>query len=273
MLLFIKFPIVIALFTFFLSAAAVGNPTEIPRFSMKFEDLALDGALAAFAERAGVRFELVGTNPERSVSVTLRNVSLNEGLDRILAPWDHVIIWPGNDRIEVHILGPKEQIIRPDPDPADDAGEDMYFGDDVIVPPTEGDPFGMTLADLSDRAATLDWQAAGIDPVPHEEGDEVGFNRWDLEEALSRPPESVANVTLIPDEDGLNPVDIKSAAIGLFQRDFDPASLQIIPPDDQGSNEIMLKNLSRRSDSEQPTPAFFDPLVDAIPPITATPEE
>jgi hypothetical protein len=268
MRLFIKFPIVIALFTSFLGAAAVGNPTENPRFSMKFEDLALDGALTAFAKKAGVRIELKGTNPERSVSVTLRNVSLNEGLHRILAPWDHVIIWPGNDRIEVHILGPKEQIIRPDPDPADDAGEDMYFGDDVIVPPTEGDPFpfDLTFTDLSDRAVALDWQAAGIDPVPDEEGDEVGFNRWDLEEALSRPPESVANVTLIPDEDGLNPVDVNSAAIGLFQRDFDPASLQIIPPEDQGSNEIKLEDLSRRSDSEQPTPAFFDPLVDAIPP-------
>jgi hypothetical protein len=263
-----KFPIAIALFTFFLSAAAVGNPTENPRFSMKFEDLALHSALADFAKRAGVRIELVGMQPDRRVSATLRNVSLNEGLDRILAPWDYVIIWAGNDRIEVRILGLKEQIIRPDQGPADDAGEDMYFGDDVIVPPTEGDPFpfDLTFTDLADRAVALDWQAAGIDPVPDEEGDEVGFNRWDLEEALSRPPERVVNVTIIPDEDGLYPVEANSAAIGLFQSDLDPASLQIIPPEDQGSNEIMLENLSRRSDSEQPTPAFFDPLVDAIPP-------
>ncbi len=76
-----------------------------------------------------------------------------------------------------------------------------------------------------------------------------------------------------PDEDSLNPVDVNSAAMGLFQSDRDPAPLQIIPPEDQGSNEIKLEDLNRRSDSEQLTPAIFDPLVDAIPPVTSTPEE
>ncbi len=61
MRLFIKFPTVVALFTSFLSVAAVGNPSEVPRFSMKFVDLALHSALAAFAKKAGVRIELEGT--------------------------------------------------------------------------------------------------------------------------------------------------------------------------------------------------------------------
>lgn len=87
------------------SADAGSQSRSDVRITVELRGLSLGEALETVADMSGQQLEVSGDLGERRVSVTLRDATLQESLEKILYPQDFIVDWSAQGRTTVHLLG------------------------------------------------------------------------------------------------------------------------------------------------------------------------
>ena len=257
--------------------AADAQPSTDVRLTVDLRERPLHEALETVAELAGKKLEVVGAaDHERKVSISLRDATLQESLEKVLRPGNYVILWLPENRLRVHILdGQSDDGTRVTQTAA--PVEELYGepvslfpgGKEVLPPSLPGEP-GLTIADLNYyRSFATDLDPAEIEVLPPLSSEEDGLTQADIKffSAMHQVPEP-ADIEVIPpkgeDELGLTLAEFE--AMRSNRPALSPSQIEVVPPDLPGEKGLTLEGLREQLRSMPQPPPASDLPAEILPP-------
>lgn len=251
------------------AAAAQGHLTRI---TVDIEEMSLVAALETVAGLGGQDLDVVGaTNLANDVSLSLRNVTVQEGLEKILQTENYVILWLQGNRVKVLLLDDEHGLTpeladrgaRAGEPPLDASATPLDTEEELLPPP--GEPaFGATeLSGVQRVYPSVD--PSELDVVPPGLDEQRGFTQADIEfSSASQPNLEPHEIELFPPDNDDAPTltlddfqSMKSTWLSLT-----PAQAEIIPPDLPGEPGITLEQL----ETIRPSADFQPAAADLLPP-------
>ena len=240
-----------------------------------FQNEPLGDVLTTVGELAGWSIVVIGAPDDSVVSEQLRNVSIEESLERILSPRNYTLIWSPGNVLTIHLVADQGERASGAGDVSLQADEGLFDdpislfpGPDEVIPSSYPGGQGLTARDI-EYYRTLQ---TPIDPM-HEEvlppstPGTVGITQAEIEfYAATRQVEDPADMELFPpeDDDGFvfTAADLQEIKAN---RPFVPAAqIEVIPPEEPGGIGVTLGELQDLRQSTASRPPLT--IEDMIPP-------
>ncbi len=248
---------------------------RIARITVSLQDQPLSAALTAVAELSGRTIEVTGEIDERRVSISLRDATLEESLERILRPLNYTVIWlPGNS-LAIHLLGDSEndaiaasdsESREPMTDRLSDNPVSLFPGGEEVLPPSHPGEPGITSADInyySSFHTQLDPNDEEVLPPSTPETKGMTQDEMDFLTEMHQA-ENPADAELLPpegdDEFGLTQAEFE--AMQSSTPALPPSQIEVLPPDEPGGIGLTLEELQSITQSR----LADDSDVDVVPP-------
>lgn len=257
----------------YLVQAAEAQPYAEVRLTVDLRELSLNEALETVADLAGQDLEIVGAaDHERKVSISLRDATLQESLEKILRPGNYVILWLPENRLRVYLLDGQSDDgtrVTQTAAPVEELYEEpvsLFPGGKEVLPPSlPGEP-GLTIADLNYyRSFATDFDPAEIEVLPPLSSEEDGLTQADIKffSAMHQVPEP-ADIEVIPPkgEDEFSLTLAEFEAMRSNRPALSPSQIEVVPPDLPGEIGLTLEQLNTQAKS----PPAAATLVDMVPP-------
>ncbi len=253
--------------------AADAQPSTDVRLTVDLRERPLHEALETVAELAGKKLEVVGAaDHERKVSISLRDATLQESLEKVLRPGNYVILWLPENRLRVHLLDGQSDDgtrVTQTAAPIEEFYEEpvsLFPGGQEVLPPIFPGGPGLTIADLNYyRSFATDLDPAEIEVLPPLSSEEDGLTQADINffSDMHQVPEP-AEIELIPrkgeDELGLTLAELE--AMKSNRPAQSPSQIEVVPPDLPGEIGLTLEQLNAQAKS----PPAAATLADMVPP-------
>ncbi len=244
------------------------------RITGAFRDEPLRDVLETLAELAGWSVEVIGASDESRISVTLREATLKESLERILHPRNFAVIWSPENKLTILLIDDKRDAGRASGDLSSQAeGQidhpiSLFPGEEEVLPPVTPGGQGLTIADIEYyRAFDIPSDPIYAEVVPPSSPGTRGVTLEEIDFlSAMRGEEILADMELFPAEgdDGFGLTVAEFEAIKSSRPALAPSQIEVIPPDEPGGIGLTLEQL----ESTKQAKAFDQPLtvIDPIPP-------
>lgn len=207
-------------------AASAGDGDRDVRYTALIQDQSVQEALEAIGLLAGRQIQIMGPVEDRKVTVTLRNATLAESVDKVLSPSNYVIVWSDERDLVVLMLdgisGPavvgRGSSAR-SRENSDDGLVSLFRDGPEVLPPRHPGEDGLTMADIK-----YYWSFA--------------------------PDSDPSEVEVFPTSPGEDPFTAQDLAELIANQEPVPLDTDLVPRDDEGHSVITLRDLENLRSAE-----------------------
>lgn len=248
-------------------ARALGDEGDDFRVTVEFDNVSVVEALETLATLTGRPIELMESTGDRRVSFSLRNVTLEESLERLFQGSSHVIVWGPGDRVSIRELEDTPQGIEATSGGAQGPsgeGDDTalwYPADEAdVLPPSAPGEHPVTLEDLElIGAVSAAHSTDELEILPVLESESMVMTEGDLEILRQNQAARGDDVEVLPpDNEGSAGLTLRELeAMRSTRSSLTSSQIEVLPPNQLGEIGLTLEELqalNQARTSHQPLP-------------------